>query len=713
MKKSILFAAVAALMLTACGPTTTPTDPSTTEPSTTVPSTPTTEPSVTAPSVTDPSVSNPSVTDPSVPDPTDPSVDPTDPSVDPTDPTDPTDPIVPPELPSISDTVEEGYTRLYFLAESWWVENSVSTAIFTDSVSYPGVAMYVYEEIEDKVVYAYDVDLTTTSSVGFVAYSGASSNLPGTTISFLDIVMDTQTISVTDLVENNLIALNEDEADTSRSLYVFPTVYVPGQKDYERPERPVTPDDPNTGVEKTRIYFMDRDWWNYDDAKTSFYYWSSTLDQGEYAFPGVTARKLETIETDMGTVVNVYYADIDTTQYDSILFNRVSKNNVEGALASNTLNAQTGDIKISDMGENNMIILSHDEFVYDSNFKCSTILGVYEEGKWDYGQFSTGAVIIEPLPELVTVYYANPTWSSIYCYAWSDTEGSNAAWPGEVMTLNSDTNIWSYEFNTKYDKLIFNNGLTGEAEQKTTDLVLLGYTLDTPYWNGSKWAPVPGEIGDVETIRVYYSNPSKWTNVNAYVWDDYDNAKSSWPGEAMTLDSETGYWYFDFTSNYTNIIFNNGSSQTADISLKSWSVETPLYNGSTFVALDWTPGETPVGPGTDEPVETSLIYFDAGQPWKSDNARFAAYLWGTGVSATWVSAVDSDSDGIYEIALPEGNYTSIIFCRMNPASTANDWNNKWNQTIDLTIPTNGQNLFTITDPWAGSGAKGTWSTFAA
>ena len=60
---------------------------------------------------------------------------------------------------------------------------------------------------------------------------------------------------------------------------------------------------------------------------------------------------------------------------------------------------------------------------------------------------------------------------------------------------------------------------------------------------------------------------------------------------------------------------------------------------------------------------------------------------------------DSDSDNVYEVAVP-ANYPKVIFCRMNPSATDNKWDNKWNQTGDLIIPTDGNDLFTISK-WDG------------
>ena len=66
------------------------------------------------------------------------------------------------------------------------------------------------------------------------------------------------------------------------------------------------------------------------------------------------------------------------------------------------------------------------------------------------------------------------------------------------------------------------------------------------------------------------------------------------------------------------------------------------------------------------------------------------------------------SDGIYYCKKQSG-YPYVIFVRMNPETTANNWDNKWNQTADLPIPTNGNNYFEANGGWNKIG--GTWSTW--
>ena len=115
-------------------------------------------------------------------------------------------------------------------------------------------------------------------------------------------------------------------------------------------------------------------------------------------------------------------------------------------------------------------------------------------------------------------------------------------------------------------------------------------------------------------------------------------------------------------------------------------------------------------PKQEEPeVTDKIVYLKPNSNWTQSNARFAAYFFGGSVGEKWVS-MTACGDGTYEVHLPEGyDYgCNIIFCRMNPSTTANNWNNKWNQTADLKTPTDGKNLYTVkAGTWDKGG--GTWS----
>lgn len=214
------------------------------------------------------------------------------------------------------------------------------------------------------------------------------------------------------------------------------------------------------------------------------------------------------------------------------------------------------------------------------------------------------------------------------------------------------------------------------------------------------------EPGDSEETtpgyKLYLENVEGWDNVYVYAWyAENTPVLGEWPGVEMTEKEtidEVEYFVYTLSSELNDktisVIFNDGKgTQTADIT----GVE--LTKDNTFTNY--------VEPA--KPTETKL-YLQPNANWNIDNARFAAYLWGNGVSAVWydMTLVEGETN-IYEFTLPEG-YDNIIFCRMNPNAAANDWNNKWNQTADLKVPTDGTNLYIVKeDTWDNGG--GTWSTY--
>ena len=106
-------------------------------------------------------------------------------------------------------------------------------------------------------------------------------------------------------------------------------------------------------------------------------------------------------------------------------------------------------------------------------------------------------------------------------------------------------------------------------------------------------------------------------------------------------------------------------------------------------------------------TEDTILYLTPNANWKQDNARFALYTWDGGDK--WFDMTDSNGDGIYECTIPAG-IENIIFCRMNPSTTANNWNNKWDQTVDLKY--NGSNNHYTVAAGAWSKGSGTWSTIS-
>ena len=298
----------------------------------------------------------------------------------------------------------------------------------------------------------------------------------------------------------------------------------------------------------------------------------------------------------------------------------------------------------------------------------------------------------------------------------------------------------------------------GCGDSYTEDILANGHS----YVDG-----ICGVCGEAEGKTVYFRNNWLWTNVSAYYWNA-NGELVSWPGTAMDYYGNDGtYDIYSITIPYDASVIiigikNDGSGaedKTPDI--------TDAYNGACY-SMAWNDGNavevkdiaivmckheyteqittaatcttsglktltcskcgdsytqtinatghsfqngTCTGCGEVEPTEPVILYLKPSSNWYESNARFAAYFYGNG--DTWLDMTDEDGDGIYQVQAPEG-YPIVIVCRMNPATTENNWDSKWNQTGDLVVPTGDATLCTIPDGnWNPDANAVSWSVYAA
>ena len=148
------------------------------------------------------------------------------------------------------------------------------------------------------------------------------------------------------------------------------------------------------------------------------------------------------------------------------------------------------------------------------------------------------------------------------------------------------------------------------------------------------------------------------------------------------------------------------------------------YDGSRQVSTNATYSyEVPYGEKTIaarfKAASSPVLYLKPNSNWKLDGARFAMYYWGDGKSDGWVEmiAIGDCNNEYYKAELPAG-YTDFKFVRLNPTNFQLSWDNKWNETGDLTKQNYGNNCFTIKDgQWGdtnngGTGATGDWSEYS-
>ncbi len=117
------------------------------------------------------------------------------------------------------------------------------------------------------------------------------------------------------------------------------------------------------------------------------------------------------------------------------------------------------------------------------------------------------------------------------------------------------------------------------------------------------------------------------------------------------------------------------------------------------------------------PAAKTTLYCKMTQSWWTvDGAAVGIYAWdgGGNPKVTWpgerMTPVEGE-EGVWSFELDTDTYKNCIFTRVNGNGAVSDWGAK---TKDLTIPTDGKNLFTITSSsavWGDPGCDGEWSVY--
>lgn len=218
-----------------------------------------------------------------------------------------------------------------------------------------------------------------------------------------------------------------------------------------------------------------------------------------------------------------------------------------------------------------------------------TTTEVIDNGGNDNGGNNSGNTGNEGDGKGISVYLEkNSAWSNVNYYAWTDEGTLLGSWPGTAVTTTETvdgTVYYKYTFDSSIKSLnvIFNNGT-----DQTVDIT--GVTADSYYRLDSKSGTTitvtklnvtggdngGGDNGGNDNVQdgpisVYLEKNTAWSNVNYYAWTDEGTLLGSWPGTAITAtvtdDDGNEYYAYTFPEDLKsfNIIFNNGTDQTIDI----------------------------------------------------------------------------------------------------------------------------------------------------
>ena len=418
-------------------------------------------------------------------------------------------------------------------------------------------------------------------------------------------------------------------------------------------------------VETTTVYLVP-DWWTSDGANFYAYYWDANGD-GNVKMTDEDADGIYECELP-NTTTGIIFTRLNPA-YDSFGWN-------DDTMTDETKRVwnQTADLTMPEGDKNHYYI----------QYEC-----------WEVADYV-------PTTKTTTIYF----WPDS---DWAQADATFVAQFGdEKINFTEDTAITEYQ--------VYSLTYTGDAasfsilrmspDGKTQWNKKTGLTLPTDDKNcffstgwaesgaaAGYWAALPEVKTSTITITAY--NHSDWTS-DIYVYAfGTPTAHTAWPG--VKLNTVSGnkmtatITVKHFADEQIKFVVNSGSNKTADSNGFDVASAITFYFTNAQI-MD----EAPVQPNTK-------LYLIPSGSWKQGNERYAAYFFGDGTG--WASMTDTDNDGTYEVTIPTGkNYTNVIFCRMNGSTTANDWNNKWDQTGDLTLPYYGNNVYSISS-WSWSAKK--------
>ena len=322
--------------------------------------------------------------------------------------------------------------------------------------------------------------------------------------------------------------------------------------------------------------------------------------------------------------------------------------------------------------------------------------------------------------ETKTIYFQNNwKWSKVTVYYWFvDSSGKwfIEEFPGVSMKKHSNDgtyDIYSIEIPAHAYGFIFSNGTkVDEAGHKQS---------------------IDIKVADIDSGTVFWM-----------VWDGDDNNGSDFVGSSqyangnfktheiyVVSDKINGWSTSDFDSNYRLTSSDGGKTYTISVTFTE-TTEIKLYNALVNGGNGWineksstnnislTSGEYIITYNTANNNFTikEVIYFNAnnnGVNWTSDSAWFAAWVWGSSEANAWYKFTKV-SGSIYKIEIPY-DATGMKIARMSNVSTEPSWDKAngaqkgcWNNTGDITIPTNGDNLLKIVQ-WDNQSGSGNWSKY--
>ncbi|WKL46890.1 Ig-like domain-containing protein [Flavobacterium pectinovorum] len=293
----------------------------------------------------------------------------------------------------------------------------------------------------------------------------------------------------------------------------------------------------------------------------------------------------------------------------------------------------------------------------------------------DGNKTATSAITVAAIP--VASVSVSPTTANLYA-------GNTQQLSATIAPANATNKTLTWSSSNTAIATVNSSGLVTAVSAGTA-------TITTTTQDGNKTATATITVNPNSNFTVYFYKPSNWgTGIKIYYWSALPTgilADASWPGVNMT-NTGNGWYSYTFTNvTSTNLIFNDGTSQSADLSRNKtgWYMNATWYDsnpgtGVAVTSVSLSPTSASLNVGATQQLTPTVL---------PSNATNKAVTYSS--SNTAVATVNSS--GLIT-AVANGTATIIV--------TTVDGSKTSTCAVTVSTTPTGGTYYTIKNRWTGA-----------
>ena len=290
----------------------------------------------------------------------------------------------------------------------------------------------------------------------------------------------------------------------------------------------------------------------------------------------------------------------------------------------------------------------------------------------DGNKTATSAITVAAIP--VASVSVSPTTASFYA-------GNTQQLSATIAPANATNKIVTWSSSNTAVATVNSSGLVTAVSAGTANI-----TVTTQ--DGNKTAIAAITVNPNTNFTVYFYKPSTWgTGIKIYYWSALPTgvlADASWPGVNMT-NAGNGWYSYTFTNiTSTNLIFNDGTSQTANLSRNKtgWYMNATWYDsnpgtGVAVTSVSLSPATASLSVGATQQLTPTVLPSNATNKavtYSSNNTAVAT------VNSSGLITAVANGNATITVSTVDGNKTSTCAVTVSTTSTGGTYytiKNRW------------------------------------